>query len=127
MAAKPLQFARLFSHQTENWLADAEAVADELRELAKLPRDPVLARGMTRPNEHRAWLIGERIPALYEQVFDGSPLPVTVKGKNAKGKGGMSFVRRVLVALGEADAQDETIKSFVNAARRRVRARKTRA
>jgi hypothetical protein len=124
-AAKPLQVAGLFSPETENWLAEAQAVADELREQTKLPRNPVLARGMTRPNEHRAWLIGEEIPALHKRIFDGAALPVTVAGNNARGKRGVSFVRRVLAALGEADAQDETIKSFVSAARRRVRAGKT--
>jgi hypothetical protein len=126
-AAKPLQVAGLFSPQTESWFADAQAVADELRERTKLPRNRVLARGMARPNECRAWLIGEEIPALYELVFDGAPLPVTVAGENARGKHGMSFIRRVLVALGEDDAQDETFKSFVSGARRRVRAGKTRS
>lgn len=125
-AAKPLQVAGLFSLQTESWFAEAQAVADELRILTKLPRDRVLARGMTRPNEYRAWLIGEEIPALHERVFDGAALPVTVAGKNARGKRGMSFVRRVLVALGEDDARDDTIKSFVSGARRRVRTGKTR-
>jgi hypothetical protein len=52
---------------------------------------------------------------------------VTVAGENARGKHGVSFVRRVLVALGEEDAQDETIKSFVSGARRRVITGKTRA
>jgi hypothetical protein len=125
-AAKPLQVAGLFSLQTENWFADIQAVADELREQTRPSRNPVLARGMTRPNEHRAWLIGEEIPVLHERVFDGAALPVTVAGENARGKRGMSFVRRVLVALGEDDAKDETIKSFVSRARRRVRTGKTR-
>ena len=126
-AAQPLQVAGLFSPQTENWLAEAQAVADELREQAKTPRNPVLARGLMRPNEHRAWLIGEEIPALHKRIFDGVALPVTVAGENARGKHGVSFVLRVLVALGEEDAQDETIKSFVSGARRRVITGKTRA
>jgi hypothetical protein len=126
-AAEPLQVAGLFSLETDNWLAEAQAVADELREQTKPPRNPVLARGMTRPNEHRAWLIGEEIPALHKRIFDGAALPVTVAGEGARGKHGVSFVRRVLVALGEEDAQDETIKSFVSGARRRVRTGKTTA
>jgi hypothetical protein len=132
--SKALQTAGLFSYQTEQWLDDAQAVADELRKLTKPPRNPVLARGMTRPNEYRAWLIGERIPALFARIFDGAALPVTVAGE-AKGKRGIEFVRRVLDALGEASAKDETIKSFVGAARykaktgkarNKVRTRKTR-
>jgi hypothetical protein len=124
-AAQPLQIAGLFSPQTENWLAEVQAVADELREQAKTPRHPVLARGMKRPSEHRAWLIGEEIPALHKRIFDGAALPVTVAGENARGKHGVSFVRRVLVALEEEDAKDETIKSFVSGSRRRVRTGKT--
>jgi hypothetical protein len=125
-AAKPLQVAGLFSPQMESWFAEVQAVVDELREQSKLPRNPVLARGMARPNEHRAWLIGEEIPALYERVFDGAALPVTIAGENARGNRGMSFVHRVLVELGEDDAQKQTIKSFVSGARRRVRTGKTR-
>jgi hypothetical protein len=125
-AAKPLRLAGLFSPQTENWLDEAQAVANELREQTKLPRNPVLARGMKRPNEHRAWLIGEEIPALHKRIFDGAALPVTVAGENARGKHGVSFVRSVLVALGEENVGDEAIKTFVSGARRRVRARKTR-
>ena len=82
---------------------------------------------MTRPNEYRAWLIGEEIPALYVSVFDGARLPLTIEGKNPKGKRGMEFVRHVLAALGEADARDATIKVFVSAARRKVRAIATQA
>jgi hypothetical protein len=81
---------------------------------------------MKRPNEHRAWLIGEEIPALHKRIFDGAALPVTVAGENARGKHGVSFVRSVLVALGEENVGDEAIKTFVSGARRRVRARKTR-
>jgi hypothetical protein len=125
-AAEPLQVAGLFSLETDNWLAEAQAVADELRGQTKPPGDPGLARGMKRPNEHRAWLIGQEIPALYKRVFDGATLPVTVAGENARGKRGMSFVHRVLVELGEDDAKEETIKSFVSGARRRVRTGETR-
>jgi hypothetical protein len=104
-AAEPLQVAGLFSLETDNWLAEAQAVADELRGQTKPPSDPGLARGMKRPNEHRAWLIGEEIPALHKRIFDGVALPVTIAGENARGKHGVSFVRRVLVALGEEDAK----------------------
>ena len=125
-AAKPLQVAGLFSPQVENWFAEVQAVADELRQRTKLPRNPVLARGMPRPNEYRAWLIGEEIPALHKRIFDGAALPVTIAGKNTRGKHGVSFVLSVLMALGEKGATDETIKSFVNGARSKVRTGKTR-
>ena len=125
-ASEPQRIAD-FSAQTSLWLAEALAVADELRTLAKPPRNPVLKRGFRRPNEYRAWLIGEEIPALYARLFDGARLPLTVEAKGAKGKRGMEFVRHVLDALGEANATDNTIKVLVSAARRRVRASATRA
>lgn len=119
--------AGFLSRQTSDWLLEAKDVAGELRTLAKQPKSKILARGMTRPNEYRAWLIGEEIPALYVSVFDGARLPLTIEGKNPKGKRGMEFVRHVLSALGEADARDATIKVFVSAARRKVRAIATQA
>lgn len=115
------------SHETQQWLSEAKDVGGELRTLAKPPKAKILARGMARPNQHREWLIGEEIPALFSRVYDGARLPLTIEGKNAKGKRGMEFVRHVLAALGEADATDATIKVFVSGARRRVRANATRA
>ncbi len=113
--------AGFLSHETQHWLSEARDVAGELRTLAKPPKSKILARGMTRPNDHRAWLIGDEIPVLFASVFDGARLPLTIEGKNAKGKRGMEFVRHVLAALGEAGAADATIKVLVSAARRRVR------
>jgi hypothetical protein len=115
------------SHETQHWLSEAKAVAGELRTLATPPKAKILARGMARPNQYRGWLVGEEIPALYASVYDGARLPLTIEGKNARGKRGMEFVRHVLAALGEADATDATIKVWVSAARRRVRANATRA
>jgi hypothetical protein len=115
-AAKHLQVAGLFSPQTEDWLAEAQAVLDELREHTKPSRNPVLARGMTGPNDYRTWLIGEEIPALQKRIFKAA-LHVTVYGEHARAKYGVSFVRSVLAVLGERGVTDETIKTFVSCAR----------
>jgi hypothetical protein len=128
-AAKPFLDgpAGYLSEQTHQWLLEAEAVAEELRKLATPPKSKVLARGMTRPNEYRTWLIGEEIPALYGRVFEGARLPITVGATGAKGRRGIEFVRCVLGALGEPVPSDDTLKTFMSDARRRVRTGKKRA
>ncbi|HEY1888251.1 MAG TPA: hypothetical protein VGG86_19715 [Roseiarcus sp.] len=118
-AVEPLQVAGPFSPETDDWLAEARAVADELRELAKPPSDPGLARGMKRPNEYRQWLIGEQIPALCEKVY-GKRFSVTIGGW------AMGFAHHVLKVLGEKDDGEQTIKSLVSSVRREVRTKKTR-
>ena len=81
--SKALQTAGLFSYQTEQWLDDAQAVADELRKLTKPPRNPVLARGMTRPNryiargslarEFRRCLRGSSMALLFPSLWPARP------------------------------------------------------
>lgn len=60
----------------------------------------------------REWLIGERLPALYENVTGGL-FPKTRGGRGAH------FIHVCLRVLGEPGAGVETIKSFVSPPRRR--------
>jgi hypothetical protein len=77
--------------------------------------------GCQRPNEYRQWLFGQ-IQMLFQKIFEGERLPLTVEGKSDKGKRGMQFSRLVLRVLGEkADVADETIKHVVSKARRAAR------
>jgi hypothetical protein len=119
--------AGFLSQETIDWLSGADAVAVELAQKVATPRAEALRRGMRRPNDYRQWFIGEQIPALYEKVFNGERLPLTVEGKSAKGRRGTEFVRLVLGKLDEPDIADETIKHVVSRARcgARVRASKT--
>jgi len=116
--------AGYLSPEAHEWLLEAKDVAEELRTLAQMPKDRILARGMHHPKQYRKWLIGEEIPALFSRVHGGASLPVTVQGTGARGRRGMEFVRYVLKEMGEADAEDETIKVLI-AAVRRVRASAT--
>jgi hypothetical protein len=114
--------AGLLSQETIDWLSGAAAVATELAMKVATPRSEAPRRGMRRPNEYRKWLIGEQIPALFTKVFNGETIPLTVEGKNPKGKRGMQFVRLILRELGEkADVTDEMIKHVVSQARRAAR------
>jgi hypothetical protein len=125
--------AGFLSSETTEWLLEADAVARELATLAAPPRSEVFRRGMRRgapfPAAHRVgyreWLIGLEIPALFAKVYGGAKLPVTIRGKNPKGKRGMEFVRVVLRELGENDAKNETIKNLIFKAKTRVIASKT--
>lgn len=122
---EPLQVAGLFSPQTEDWLAEAQTVAYELRERARPKRNLVLERGMTRPNGYREWLVGVRIAAIYKRVFDAT-LSVAKEGKSAKARRGNDFISRVLALLDEDGATEDTYKSLVGGARRKVRTSETR-
>jgi hypothetical protein len=92
--------AGLLSQETIDWLSGGAAVATELAKKVATPRSEAPRRGMRRPNNYRKWLIGEQIPALFTKVFNGETIPLTVEGKNTKGKRGMQFVRLVLRDLG---------------------------
>jgi hypothetical protein len=118
---EPLQVGGLFSPQTEDWLAEAQTVAYELRDRAR----PILERGMTRSNGYREWLVGIRIAAIYKRVFDAT-LSVAKEGKSAKARRGHDFISRVLALLDEDGATEDTYKSLVGGARREVRTSETR-
>ena len=122
---EPLQVGGLFSPQTEDWLAEAQTVAYELRERARPKRNLVLERGMTRSNGYREWLVGIRIAAIYKRVFDAT-LSVAKEGKSAKARRGNDFISRVLALLDEDGATEDTYKSLVGGARRKVRTSETR-
>jgi len=112
------------SIETHAWLEEAPEVAKELgKGLAKgLGKGHLLSGAvgsLTRPNEHREWLIGEQIPLLCEKVY-GAPFANTLGGWS------MRFAHHVLKVLGEKEASDETIKTFVSKSRRKGRTRKTR-
>jgi hypothetical protein len=110
--------AGYLSAETFEWLAEAEAVAEELLEKEKPSKSSTLQAGMTRPNQYREWLIGVEVPALHEKVF-GERFANTLGGRS------MEFARHVLKALGEKSLADETIKRTVTNGRAGGRTTKT--
>jgi hypothetical protein len=113
------------SSETHAWLLEGDAVAVELATLAKPSRYEILNRGHERPNGYREWLVGIRIAAIYKRVFDAT-LSVAKEGKSAKARRGNDFISRVLALLDEDGATEDTYKSLVGGARRKVRTSETR-
>jgi hypothetical protein len=108
------------SIETHAWLEEAPEVAKGLgKGLGKGHLLSGAVGSVARPNEHREWLIGEQIPHLCEKVY-GAPFANTLGGWS------MRFAHHVLKVLGEKEASDETIKTFVSKSRLKVRTRKTR-
>jgi hypothetical protein len=93
--------------EVHEWLAQAEEVS---LKVAALRKQRLSVPGI---NGHRAWLIGQQIPALYKKVT-GKRFTSTCAGPS------MKFAHCVLDMLGEPDVSDDRIKKLFLAAAKGV-------